>query len=449
MLYTNNALVWLSLVLEERFGFKFFIRHLDSGLALYISEITGSYILFPMSEPAFRTAQADMPCTQWHGVGEGWVSRIGQPLPAPGVSVLPKPLIVQKEDHHLIQYDILGLTYWALNRIEEIDSDKLDSHGRFPAVHSHAYKHKYLDRPVVDEWLHLLGQVIQRQWPELRCKQHQFKMQVSHDVDAPSRYGFCSFADIPRKMIGDLVRGNNYKSIISAPLIRLNSKTKLHPVDIYNTFDWIMSMSEDHNLVSAFYFICGRTSELDADYELEHSSIRELLRRIHLRGHEVGLHPSYGTFNKPELILLEAQRLRKVMNDEGVHQENFGGRMHYLRWEHPGTLQALSDAGLSYDSTLGYADLPGFRCGTCFEYPGFNPITQNLLKIRIRPLVVMECTVISSRYMNLGCGENALNEISKLKAYCRQVDGCFTLLWHNSHFTTRFDRMLYADIIQS
>lgn len=436
-------------MLEERFGLKFFIQHRGSGLAIYIKEIAGSYILFSKPETVFHTAQADVPYTQWDGVSEGWISKVGKPLPAPGVYVLPKPLIVKKKDHHVIQYDILGLTYWALNRIEEIDSDKLDSHGRFPAIHSHAYNHKYLDRPVVDEWLHLLGQVIQRQWPELRCKQHQFKMLVSHDVDAPSRYGFCSFANIPRKMVGDLLRCNSYKSIFTAPLIRLNSKNKLHPADLYNTFDWIMSISEDHNLVSAFYFICGRTSNVDADYELEHSAIRELLRRIHLRGHEIGLHPSYGTFNKPELILLEAQRLRRVMNEEAIHQENIGGRMHYLRWEHPITLQAWSDAGLSYDSTLGYADLPGFRCGTCFEYPGYNPITQELLRTRIRPLIVMECTVISERYMGLGYSEGAKSEILKLKTYCRQMNGCFTLLWHNSHFTSQYDKDFYVEIVKN
>jgi hypothetical protein len=53
----------------------------------------------------------------------------------------------------------------AGGRVEEIGRTDLDNHERFPATSSHAFKHGYLDRPVVDEWLHLLGQVIQRQWP--------------------------------------------------------------------------------------------------------------------------------------------------------------------------------------------------------------------------------------------------------------------------------------------
>ena len=82
------------------------------------------------------------------------------------------------------------VTYCMLNRIEEIDRTDLDNHGRFPAIHSHAYKHGYLERPVVDEWLHVLGQVIKKQWPQVELKQHEFSMKVSHDVDSPSRYGF-------------------------------------------------------------------------------------------------------------------------------------------------------------------------------------------------------------------------------------------------------------------
>jgi len=37
-------------------------------------------------------------------------------------------------------------------------------------------------------------------------------------------------------------------------------------------------------------------------------------------------------------------------------------------------LRAWADAGMDYDSTLSYADRPGFRCGTCSEYPAFDPV---------------------------------------------------------------------------
>lgn len=334
------------------------------------------------------------------------------------------------------------------NRLEEIDRADLDNHGRFPAIHSHAYKHGYLERPVVDEWLHVLGQEIKKQWPQVELKQHEFSMKVSHDVDSPSLYQFKPWQTIIRMMAGHLLKRRDIKAFLHAPYIKLSAGKHLHPEDPDNTFDWLMDVSEKNGLTSAFYFICGTTSNMDADYQPEDLAIRELIQRIHRRGHEIGLHPSYGTYQKPQLIKQEADRLRTVLQEELIEQNEFGGRMHYLRWEHPTTLQAWNDAGMTYDSTLSYADLPGFRCGTCFEYPAFNTITQQPLQIRIRPLIAMECTIIADRYMGLGYGAEAEKKFAELKDTCRRVGGCFTLLWHNSHFDSQSDRDMYVKVLK-
>ena len=161
------------------------------------------------------------------------------------------------------------------------------------------------------------------------------------------------------------------------------------------------------------------------------------------------MHPSYGTYQTPELIKQEADRLSGVLRATGIDQPQIGGRMHYLRWEHPTTLQAWEDAGMAYDSTLSYADRPGFRCGTCFEYPAFNTITQQPLQIRIRPLIAMECTVIDSVYLGLGVTQAAENKFLELKEKCRKLSGCFTLLWHNSYFHGSSElKQMYKRIIE-
>lgn len=448
--FSQSALNWLVLILEERFGHTFTLEQSPLGLKLSLANISQGCILFPKIEKAFHVSSSNFPCSQWDADRAGWISVLEVPLPAPGVNDLSEPVIEKKEDCFVINYDILGLTYWMLNRIEEIGRTDLDNHDRFPATASHAYKNGYLERPIVDEWLHILGQVIQRTWPTLELKRHHFSMRVSHDVDTPSRYGFSSAKSLVRSVAGDVIKRRDFKGALAAPLIRLNSGKRLHPADKFNTFDWIMTQSEKNDLVSAFYFICGRTDpSKDANYEPEHSVIRDLMNRIHMRGHEIGLHPSYNSFQSPEVIKHEANRLRNIMQEEGIVQSNLGGRMHYLRWEHPTTLQAWNDADMSYDSTLGYADLPGFRCGTCFEYPGFNPITQDRLNIRVRPLIVMDCTIVSDRYLGLGYNKKAEYKVLELKNKCRKVSGCFTFLWHNSFFANTGSFDLYESIISN
>lgn len=73
--------------------------------------------------------------------------------------------------------------------------------------------------------------------------------------------------------------------------------------------------------------------------------------------------------------------------------------------------ESMADAGMSYDSTLGYADRPGFRCGTCFEYTAFDVVSDQPLSLRIRPLIAMDCTVIAERYLGLGSTRGGLRKI--------------------------------------
>jgi len=442
-----KKLTWLKTILQERFGQSFTLIAGEQGYLLLSLSTSEHNISFTTDITTFTRADSNLPFTYWDATAEGWHSVLGSPLPAPGVFDMPTQLIAPTSQGMHVAYDVLGLTYWILSRQEEVGCTDLDEDGRFQATSSHAYKHGYLERPVVDEWMHILGQVIQRTWPGIELKHHSFSMKVSHDVDRPSRYGFCNLPNLVHAMAGDAIKRGNIKSAALAPWVRMNTRTQLHRADPANTFDWIMDASEQHGMQSAFYFICGHTHPNDADYQPDHPAIRHLMRRIHQRGHEIGLHPSYGTYQKPQLIRKEADRLRKVCAEEGIAQTEWGGRMHYLRWEHPTTLRALADAGMTYDSTLSYANLPGFRCGTCFEYPAFDPVAQESLSLRIRPLIAMEVSVIDQEFLGLGASPEALSKFMVLKNSCRAVAGCFTLLWHNSRLQTNSEREAYRDVI--
>lgn len=439
---TENVLCWLEIILGERFGHEWRLSRVPDGLSLQLAGTEGA-IIFDKLEDGFTQAHSDQPCAWWDASNEGWHSILGGALPAPGVAKLPMPLIESRDGKRFIHFDIPGLTYWMLARVEEIGRMDLDSHERFPATACHAYKHSYLDRPLVDEWLNVLGQVIQRQWPGVELKRHVFQMLVSHDVDRPTRYGFASARNVLRRMAGDLSRGA-VTAALAGPWVRINTKTRLHQADPFNTFDWIMEQSEQSGLRSAFFFICGQTSRMDGEYDLEHPALRDLLRRIHFRGHEIGLHPSYNTFNDPEALKREADRLRSVCKQEGIHQDCWGGRMHYLRWLQSETQRAWADAGMAYDSTLSYADHAGYRCGSCFEHPTFDAVASEILKVRERPLIAMEGSVLSDKYMGIGL-EKAENVFQDLKNKCHKLGGQFTLLWHNSELSEH--KILYKRLI--
>src|SRR5690606_13208805 len=227
-----------------------------------------------------------------------------------------------------------------------------DNHNRFSAKSSHAWKNNYLNRPIVDEWFEILKQVIQYVWPDLEIKQHQFQLNITHDVDRPSRFGFATPVNLTKSIFGDVIKRKYLKSLLLGPYIRLNTKNQLHPRDPFNTFKWIMDLSEKYSVKSSFYFICGKTDPTkDADYTLEHPAIKKLLLEIHSRGHLIGLHPSYNCYKNKEALAQEFMNLKETCQNLGIKQSVWGGRMHFLRWKHPETMLYWNECGLNYDST--------------------------------------------------------------------------------------------------
>lgn len=438
---------WLELLLRERLCPALDLHAGDDAWTLRLPGVEGAV---QITSHADGFSAADPVCTRWDARGEGFDAPLDPLLPAPGYAVLRQPLVERGSDAWRIHYDVLELAFWMLTRQEELGRMDFDRHGRFPAAASHAFRHGYLERPIVDEWLAILRQLMVRQWPDARLVHQGFSTRVSHDVDNPSRYAFGGLAPLARVLAIDLIRRHDVHAPFKGLALRRRSRRALQPDDPANTFDWIMDQSEERGLKSAFYFICGRTAPaLDAQYDPEDPRIRALMRSIHGRGHEIGLHPSYGTYRDPPALAGEYRRLRAVCAEEGIAQAAWGGRMHFLRWDAAVTWRAWDDAGLDYDSTLSYADSPGFRCGTCFEYPGFDPVASEILRLRIRPLVAMECTVIAQRYLGLGDGDQALARFASLKAACRAVGGCFTLLWHNSHLESPRHKALYRRVLDA
>jgi hypothetical protein len=187
------------------------------------------------------------------------------------------------------------------------------------------------------------------------------------------------------------------------------------------------------------------SAEHDGGYSVDDPDIRALLRRIHARGHELGIHPSYGSYRDPAVIACELNLLRQACADEGIEQGTWGGRQHYLRWE-PTTWRRYADAGLGYDSTLHYPQHPGFRAGTCIDYPVFDLERGRRLPLREVPLIAMEASFL--QYLALSHDE-AYTRMVELKNECRRVGGTFTFLWHNNRLQSVRDRRLYEAVLDA
>jgi peptidoglycan/xylan/chitin deacetylase (PgdA/CDA1 family) len=338
--------------------------------------------------------------------------------------------------------DVLGSAFFMLTRYEELVVTDLDEHGRFPGCASSASKAGFLERPIIDEYVELLWAAMKKLWPGIERRKWIFRICPTHDVDNPFAHQQLGRLGSLRASVGDLVKRRDPVNALRRAASVVAPGPIQDTLDPNNTFEWIMNVNERYGLRSAFYFLAGGMPPYGPAYSLDKPRMRSLVKKIDSRGHEIGLHGSYDAMDDMACLTEEHQKLVSVLQEENIHLKELGGRQHYLRWSAASTWRVWATAGLDYDSSLGYADLPGFRSGTAREYPVFDLLKSERLHLRERPLIFMECSLISDKYCGLK-DEAALSKIRYLVEATRRVNGTFTFLWHNSFLQRASLRRIY------
>jgi len=343
-----------------------------------------------------------------------------------------------------LNLDIFGSVFFVISGYEERTRRTRDEHDRFPAGASLAAMGGFLERPIVDEYVDLLWDAIRSLWPTAVRRRSSFRLRLTHDVDRPwASLGQRTWV-VAHGLAGDLVRRRDPGLALNRALSFLDARRGRVSRDPFNTFDMLMDTSEHHGLQSTFYFMAGDGSNgIDGQYRVSDPEIARLLKRVHDRGHEIGLHSSYESYRSPERIRGEFESLRAACRVAGFDQPTWGVRQHYLRFDNPQTWRGQDAAGFDHDSTLGFAEHIGFRMGTCREYPVFDLLARRALKLRERPLLVMDATFW---YMDVGPEEAALRTRAVVDR-CRYHGGDAVLLVHNSSLLGARRRAQYAALV--
>lgn len=383
---------------------------------------------------------------------EGMHIPIGETIPvifwAKGFEHGEKPFAERQFDDSIVIYvDIVASTFFMLSRWEETVVPVRDQYDRFPATAGVAYKQRFLDRPIVDEYAFILQAWLKALLPGWLPMSRQGDVFVTCDVDCPYDDSLSTPAKVVKRVAGDLLKRRSPGMAVrstSQAIARLCGDWSLDP---YNTFDWMMANCEKVGRRMAFYFLCQNATDMDARYKLGEKFIKQLLKTIHNRGHEIGMHGSYNSFQNPNQIMKERTALLHACKSLAIDQTIMGNRQHYLRWDATQTPDHLNAAGFEYDTSGSFADAPGFRYGTSRPFTMWSWQKKAPLKIKQRPLVVMEGSVIDDCYLGLGYIDESLDLMLTLKKRAIQFGGDFTLVWHNSSLGSEEARSMYRDLV--
>lgn len=357
--------------------------------------------------------------------------------------------LVAEESQILCGIDIFDACFFMLSRMEEVIVDKRDEHNRFSAVSSISFQNNFLDRPIVDEYVEMLWNMITHLDDNIERKIRKPSNFITCDVDWPFDITKESLFLTCRKSIGDLIHRKSITQCYRTLGNYLFHTFKLNNRDyLVENIRWMMDINEQAGNKISFYFITEYTSSNDIKVDFDSKSMRDLFKDIYNRGHEIGLHPGYNCYDNSPNFKKSADTLKRIFQEEKILQNRLGGRMHFLRWDNLKTPQLWNKNGFSYDTTLCYADAAGFRCGTCHEFTMFDLNSRKPLVLKQRPLITMESSIIGSKYENLGYSEASLNRFKYFKNICHKYNGEYVLLWHNSSFEHSKDKEFYREIIQ-
>ena len=239
-----------------------------------------------------------------------------------------------------------------------------------------------------------------------------------------------------KEIVAYLIKDKNLKSSIEEALEQFLVYTKIKK-DPYDTFDYLMELSEHIGVKSYFFLHSSNFSRFDKN---NNKYLKKIAKKILDKGHYLGYHPSYDSYNNLELFLKDKEKIENI-----IQHKLTVGRQHYLRFEIPITWQIWEDAKMEWDSSLNYADKEGFRCGTCYPYSVFNILKRQKLSLKERPLIVMDGNFVT--YQSNLEPINIRNKIEYLIEQVKKYDGEFVFLWHNSSFNTKVWSK-YQDIYQ-
>ena len=313
-------------------------------------------------------------------------------------------------------FDPFAAAFYLVSRYEEYLPHRRDDHGRFLASGSEAYRHGFLQKPVVNYCSNALGLLLKKHFPGIALSPAKYEFRPSIDIDAAYAYKHKGIT----RAVGGIARAlqqRNLDETVERIQVLLGRKK-----DPFDTFDLIFHLQATYNLSPVFFVLLADYGPKDKNIPVNNRQFVKLIKLISDYA-EIGIHPSYASATDPGKLGTEIGRLSRILCREITIS-----RQHFLRLEFPLTYRNLINLDITDDYTLGYAEEPGFRASICSPFSFYDLDLDSATRLKIHPFAVMDGTLHD--YLRL-TPLQALEVITSLVREVKAVNGTFIPLWHN------------------
>ena len=331
------------------------------------------------------------------------------------------------------QFDIFETIFFHLSRYEEfvLPTTAFDQFGRVKADAQFLVRNHLEKTPVIDRLVFCFLDALKLNPPHISSQ-----AVMTHDIDGMKK--FSSPFTIFRKTGGVLWRQKNWPAVKKLWTSYYQYFSNKAP-DPYDVFDWMLIKNLDKKII---YFLVDGNTPYDSPYPLK-DYFKRVVQQAKSRGYHIGIHPSFDTFKNPERLGQEIQKLANCLD-----QPILFSRQHYLRFSMKETPTIIEDLGIQEDSSLGYNDRIGFRCGTGFSYHLYNFDEERPFKFLENPMVMMDYALILEGNFQTDRITAIWNDFLQQNKYFTST----TYLFHNSRFDQSWIeniplKAMYLDLI--
>lgn len=318
-----------------------------------------------------------------------------------------------------LPFDIFAASFYLISRYEEYLPHKLDTYGRYAHENSVAFNENFLNLPLVNIWLQHFAKEILKKYPSLYLKPCAFQFLPTYDIDI----AWSCLCKGRLRNAGGLIR-----SFAEGDWARVSERVNVlfgNQKDPFDSYQWLDQLHEEHQLVPLYFFLLAQQNK---DYDKNILPGKKLLQKLIQQlssKYTVGIHPSWQSGDKQELLKEEIKLLEKITNSK-INKS----RQHYIRMTLPGTYRRLIEAGITEDYSMGYGSINGFRASYCLPYKWYDLEKEEISSLTIYPFCYMDA---NSYYEQQYTAEEALSEMERYYKITKEVNGLFITIWHN-HF---------------
>lgn len=321
-------------------------------------------------------------------------------------------------DKGILPFDIFASSFYLLSRYEEYLPHVKDEFGRFTATESLAYKHGFLNQPIVDIWAYKFKDALQASFPDYKFPLKSYSIKPIIDIPSAYEYRLKGVMRTVGGVIKDIIKFN-IKGLYTRFAVLFGFKH-----DPYDTFKYILNRQKHTKHQFLFFFLIGSYSTYDKNISINKKKFVSLIKQV-ADYCKVGLKTSFFATEDIALLKKEKQQMEAIINTPLV-----ATRQSFSKLNLPETYRNLLDLEIQEDYTMGYVNHIGFRAGSCTPFLFYDLDYEVQTPLKVYPYHLMDSSLLKTH--SLLDKKKVLNDIiSEIK----KVNGEFVPVFHNYTFS--------------